>query len=149
MKVTRICLAMIILICAIGIVAAEEVSDIKVATGYENLGNGSYTNNAENIAIDIYSEKEIGNLSEEVTNDTDAKYTVMPGKLNNTFNFTDGINEMTGIVELVKIDEQEYSITFSTDTNSASASLDKIYDVLEEFNKLNNLEPLDPSTLNS
>lgn len=56
---------------------------------------------------------------------------------------------MTGIVELVKIDEQEYSITFSTDTNSASASLDKIYDVLEEFNKLNNLEPLDPSTLNS
>jgi len=63
--------------------------------------------------------------------------------------FKDGINEMTGIVELVKIDEQEYSITFSTDTNSASASLDKIYDVLEEFNKLNNLEPLDPSTLNS
>lgn len=56
---------------------------------------------------------------------------------------------MTGIVELVKIDEQEYSITFSTDTNSASTSLDKIYDVLEEFNKLNNLEPLDPSTLNS
>lgn len=63
--------------------------------------------------------------------------------------FKDGINEMTGIVELVKIDEQEYSITFSTDTNSASTSLDKIYDVLEEFNKLNNLEPLDPSTLNS
>ncbi len=31
--------------------------------------------------------------------------------------------------------------------NDDNVSIDKIYDALEEFNKLNNLTPIDPSTL--
>ena len=79
-------------------------------------------------------------------NDTGVKYTVVPGKLNNTFNYTDGVNEEVGVDELVKINGKEYVIEFFA-YNEDNVSIDKIYDAVEEFNKLNNLTPLDPSIL--
>ena len=53
-----------ILICTIGIVVAADVSDFKVPEGYENIGNGSYTNDGENIEIDITSEKDLEDLED-------------------------------------------------------------------------------------
>ena len=79
-------------------------------------------------------------------NDSGVKYTVVPGKLNNTFNYTDGVNEEVGVDELVKINGKEYVIEFFA-YNEDNVSIDKIYDAVEEFNKLNNLTPLDPSIL--
>ena len=79
-------------------------------------------------------------------NDTGVKYTVVPGKLNNTFNYTDGVNEEAGVDELVKINGKEYVIEFFA-YNEDNVSIDKIYDAVEEFNKLNNLTPLDTSIL--
>ena len=79
-------------------------------------------------------------------NDTGVKYTVVPGKLNNTFNYTDGVNEEVGVDELVKINGKEYVIEFFA-YNEDNVSIDKIYDAVEEFNKLNNLTPIDPSIL--
>ena len=79
-------------------------------------------------------------------NDTGVKYTVVPGKLNNTFNYTDGVNEEAGVDELVKINGKEYVIEFFA-YNEDNVSIDKIYDAVEEFNKLNNLTPIDPSIL--
>ena len=40
MKLTKISLAILILICAVGMVSAVELSDIKVADGFKNLGAG-------------------------------------------------------------------------------------------------------------
>ena len=79
-------------------------------------------------------------------NDSGVKYTVVPGKLNNTFNYTDGVNEEVGVDELVKINGKEYVIEFFA-YNEDNVSIDKIYDAVEEFNKLNNLTPIDPSIL--
>lgn len=146
MKLTKISLAILVLICAIGMVAAAEISDIKVADGFENQGDGDYENDATHIDIDIMDEKDAGPLADVFKNDSNVKYTITPGKLNNTFNYTDGVNEQAGIDELVKINDKEYVIEFSADDDD-NVSLDDIYDALEEFNKLNDLTPIDPSTL--
>jgi len=136
----------LILICAIGIVAAANVSDIKVAAGFENLGDGNYKNDANDIGIDILDEKDLKDLKISFENDSSVKYSTTPGKLNNTFNFTDGVNELIGVNELVKINNKEYVIEVSVESDE-NVALDELYDTLEEFNKLNNLEPIDPSTL--
>ena len=168
MEIRKISLAICILICTIGIVVAADVSDFKVPWGYENIGNGSYTNDWENIEIDISSQKDIedlektlendsdldamseedmGSLEDMFKNDTESNYTVGAGKLNNTFNYTDGINEVIGVNELVKINGENYVIEvwFSSDTKDVS--MDKLFDTLEEINSLNNIEPLDISSL--
>jgi hypothetical protein len=146
MKISKISLAILILICAVGIVAASELPDFKLADGYNDLGNGSYTNEAKNIELDIISGKNIEDLDDYFENDSDVKHTTTPGKLNNTFNFTDGVNEVVGIDELVKINDTSYVIEFWINSNE-TVPLDNLYDALDEFNKLNNLEPLDPSIL--
>ncbi len=148
MKITKISLTILILICAMGIVTAASISDIKVTNGFEDLGDGSYTNDAENINIDIMDEKDLDDLKAAFENDSSVKYTLTTGKLNYTFNFTDGVNELMGVNELVKINDKEYVIEF-TSYSDDNIPLDKIYDTLEEFNKINNLEPIDPSTLDN
>lgn len=146
MKLTKISLAILILICAVGMVAAVELSDIKAAEGFEDLGEGYFENDANHINIDIIDEKKVKPLKTIFENDTGVKYTVVPGKLNNTFNYTDGVNEEVGVDELVKINGKEYVIEFFA-YNEDNVSIDKIYDAVEEFNKLNNLTPIDPSIL--
>ncbi|WP_405295038.1 hypothetical protein [Methanobrevibacter sp.] len=147
MKITKVSLAMLILICAIGIVAAAELSDFKVGEGYTTLKEGSYTNGEESIAIDIISENDIDDLNDAFKNDSDVNYTVESGKLNNTFNFTDEANDMTGVSELVKIKDKNYVIEVWDCSVSGNVTLEKLYDTLEEVNKLNNIEPINPATL--
>ena len=127
-------------------VAAVELSDIKAAEGFEDLVEWYYENDANHINIDIIHEKKVKPLKSIFENDSGVKYTVVPGKLNNTFNYTDGVNEEVGVDELVKINGKEYVIEFFA-YNEDNVSIDKIYDAVEEFNKLNNLTPLDPSIL--
>ena len=57
MKLTKISLAILILICAVGMVSAVELSDIKVADGFKNIGAGNYANDANNVNIDIINER--------------------------------------------------------------------------------------------
>ena len=116
------------------------------ADGYVNLEDGTYGNEAEDIQIDVYNGS-ADELDDYFKNDDDLKISVEKGKLNNTFNFTDGTNNMLGIVELVEIDGKHHVIEFWTDTNANDTSLDRFYDALEEFNKLNDLTPIDPKTL--
>lgn len=145
MKISKISLTILILICAVGIAAAAELPDIKVAEEHNDLGNGSYFNEAKNIEMDIITE-DLEDLDDYLKNDSDVKYTVTPGKLNYTFNFTDGVNEIVGVNELVKINNKEYLVEFWIDSNE-NITFDNFYDALDEFNKLNNLEPIDPSIL--
>lgn len=61
MKINKIGFVLLLLIFAIGIVSAATVSDIKVADGFKDLGDGSYTNDADKINIDIMDEKDVKN----------------------------------------------------------------------------------------
>lgn len=144
MKISKILIAALILICAIGIVSAAELPDLQVPDTFKDLNGGSYSNEADDIEIDIFNDTD---LKSYFTNDTEAKLTVTPGKINNTFNFTDGINKMFGVCELVKINDQQYVIQFWANDDSSNTSLDRFYDALEQVNKLNDITPEDASTL--
>ena len=146
MKTAKIILAALILLCTVGMAAAVDIGDMKTTDGYVNLEDGTYGNEAEDIQIDVYNGS-ADELDDYFKNDDDLKISVEKGKLNNTFNFTDGTNNMLGIVELVEIDGKNHVIEFWTDTNANDTSLDRFYDALEEFNKLNDLTPIDPKTL--
>ena len=144
MKISKILIAALILICAIGIVSSAELPNLQVPDTFKDLGDGSYSNEADDIEIDIYNDTD---LKSYFTNDTATKLTVTPGKINNTYNFTDGVNELFGICELVKINDNQYVIQVWANSDSSNTSLDRFYDALEEVNKLNNITPEDASTL--
>lgn len=144
MKISKILIAALILICAIGIVSAADLPDLQVPDTFKDLGGGSYSNEADDIEIDIYNDTD---LKSYFTNDTATKLTVTPGKINNTYNFTDDVNELFGICELVKINDDQYVIQVWANSDSSDTSLDRFYDTLEQVNKLNNLTPEDASTL--
>ena len=149
MKSSKIILAALILICAIGIVAAADIDNMKVPDGFEAIGSGGYLNE-ENIQINIETEsfhdKGVDDLGDYLENDTDDKYTVVPGKINNTFNFTDGVNDVVGLVELVEIDNETWCIHVLCFDELNESNLDAFTEALEEFNKVNDLTPIDPST---
>ena len=146
MKSLKIIIVALILICLAGMVAAADISDMKIADGYINQGNGTYGNEAKNIQIDIFNGTN-DVLDDYFDDEDDLKYTVQKGELNYTFNFTDGTNEMLGIVELVEIDGKNHVVEFWTDSKADDTSLDRFYDALEEFNKLNDLTPINPEIL--
>ena len=143
MKFSKILIAALLLICAIGIVSAAALPEIQVPNTFKDLGDGSYSNEADGIDIDIYNDTD---LKDHFANDTAVKNTVAAGKINNTYTFTDGVNDISGINELVTINGEQFVIEISTQGNFTDSQLDKFYNALEEVNKLNKLTPEDPST---
>ena len=145
MKIAKITVLAVILLATVGMVAAVDIGNLKVSDGFENLGEGSYSNEADNIEIDVFNGSDIADFFES---DDEVNYTVVEGAINNTFNFTDGINEEIGVVELVKADEEYLAVTFWCDYNGTVIGLEKMNTAMEEFNKLNNFTPLDAEVLN-
>lgn len=143
MKISKILVLGLILVCAVGIVSATDISKLKMPDNYLNLGDGTYGSEVDDVEIDIYAE----NVNEYFKNNTDMNFTVKPGKFNNTFEYTDGINNYIGVSEMVKINNKPMAITFWTESN-ATVNLDKYYDALKQVNELNNLTPIDPTTAN-
>lgn len=135
----KILLFVLVLVCTVGIVAAADIGNLKVSDGFDNLGNGSYSNSADKIEIDVFDK----DVDDFFKNSTDVNYTVVPGATPNTFNFTDGVNNETGVVELIELDGKKMAVSFWTDYNGSSIDLKKYDDALNKFNQLNNVTPLD------
>lgn len=135
----KILLFVLVLVCTVGIVAAADIGNLKVSDGFDNLGNGSYSNSADKIEIDVFDK----DVDDFFKNSTDVNYTVVPGATPNTFNFTDGVNNETGVVELIELDGKKMAVSFWTDYNGSSIDLKKYDDALNNFNKLNNVTPLE------
>ena len=135
----KILLFVLVLVCTVGIVAAADIGNLKVSDGFDNLGNGSYSNSADKIEIDVFDK----DVDDFFKNSTDVNYTVVPGATPNTFNFTDGVNNETGVVELIELDGKKMTVSFWTDYNGSHVDLKKYDDALNNFNKLNNVTPLD------
>ena len=75
-----------------------------------------------------------------ITNDTDNQYTVFKDD-NNTYNYTDrSINEI-GSFELVEFDGSKFIIDFAK--TGSDSDLSYTYGNLVDFNKLNNLTPIE------
>lgn len=135
----KILLFVLVLVCTVGIVAAADIGNLKVSDGFDNLGNGSYSNSADKIEIDVFDK----DVDDFFKNSTDVNYTVVPGATPNTFNFTDGVNNETGVVELIELDGKKMTVSFWTDYNGSHVDLKKYDDALNKFNQLNNVTPLE------
>ena len=131
----KISILAILLIITIGFVSAVE---FQVPDGFTKQSDELYTtaDNKENINI-INFEKEKDFWLE---NNTEDKYTVV-GAENNTYNFTDGMLNDVGVLEVVEVDGEKYIINFWTDEGTDNDRTDNLKQMLE-FNKLNKLEPL-------
>ena len=164
MKLSKIMILAITLFLAVGIVAAVDVSDLNAPSNFKSDDGYFYETNAlglmdENgVVIDIFTDKDLElaknatnateqSFSDYFVNDTESKYTVESTDDANIFSFEDGINELKGYVELVKIGDEQVVIESSVSSNASDDSLNKSLDSLKEFNELNNFELLDPSSL--
>ena len=79
-------------------------------------------------------------------NNTDFNYTVVPGDINNTFNFTDELNKMYGCVELIEINNHKYTVMIWGNTGTPDEIINNATQCLEKLNELNDFKPIDTSS---
>ena len=164
MKISRIIVLLMILIFTAGMVYAVDLSEFKAPSNFEGDGNGSFYElndlgimDENGISIEIYNvesmmetAKQAGldeNNSEDsdfFTNNSALNYTVESSDEENIFYYTDGVNEIEGYVELVKVGDEKVYIETTIDKGASEDKLKQSLDVLKEFNKLNNLDPINP-----
>lgn len=155
----KILILALILIASIGFVSADEdihLSNISVPDNFDAFDEENYRSSVRglDIFIDDYDYYEGPDANEWDIEDngfkniSDRNYTVVPGEVKNTFNLNDALNEVKGCIELVEINGHKYSVSFWGKTGNNDDELMKnATETLKEFNKLNNLEPIDISTV--
>ena len=147
MKIWKIIIGLSVLLLLIGMVSATDINNLKVPDGWKSLGDGSYheegdspgQGSGQNMMIQKWSDSF---KNEYYQNNSDEKYSVQDTG-NNTFMYIDDMNQNAGSFEVVEIDGQKYFVNFWTVNNM---DVEKIADTslfMQEFNKLNNLEPVE------
>ena len=145
-NMTKIIIGIALLFLVIGMVSATDINNLKCPDGWETIGGGSYheigdspgSGNGHNMMIMEYTD---ANCDEFFENNTSENYYVFKNA-DNTYNYTDWtVNNDEGCFEVVKIDDKEYFLIFSSNIDK---DYDKnIYESMLDFNKLNNLEPVE------
>ena len=130
-----------ILFLLIGSVAAIDIDDMKVPFGYSNLEDGVAMLN------DGHTELYIGKLAENpgVFESNIEEGYVVSDIGNNTYYFIDDGMQMYGLQEKVNIDNVDYIVSVSKDSELSNADKTLLKEDLDNFNKLNNLKPLEVS----
>ena len=147
MKIGKILIMIGILFLFIGIVSATDINNLKVPDGWKALGGGSYHEEGDspgqgsghNMMIQKWSDSF---KDEYYQNNTDEQYTVTDTG-GNTFMYIDDLNHDAGSFEVVEIDGQKYFVLFSTTDNMDVEKIADTSGFMQEFNKLNNLEPVE------
>ena len=138
-NVTKIILFLILSALLIGSVAAFDVDTLKSPTDYNKLKDGSaaYTTNSNRM---LYVEKASGDyVADWFTNSSDMTVCDMG---NNTYYYeSDGL-QMYGYQELVDLDGEKYIVSINQDSKLSPGEQTQYLKDLQEFNKLNNLEPI-------
>ena len=146
MKV-KIIIGVLLIFLVIGIAAATDVDNLKVPEGWESIGDGSYheigdspgEGSGRNMMIMEYTDS---NCNEFFENGTDDYYIFKND--DGSYNFTDWtVNRDEGCFEVVEIDGNQYFLFFSSNIDNDYSSELSIFDVVLEFNKLNNLTPIE------
>ena len=138
----KIVLSLLFLVLIIGTANAVDMSNLKTPENFEDIGDGvfvlydSLKNADEILSIVEYHEHD---WDDYTTNDTENKYTVY--EQNHTYNYTDNSVNEIGSFELIKINGTKYIVDFAK--NGATNDLEFTYWNLMEFNKLNNITPIE------
>ena len=146
----RIIIGITILFLLMGIVVATDINDLKCPDGWENVNHkGNYrelgdTPNGPGSGRNLMTmEFTSANCDEFLTNDTSENYFVYKNS-DNTFTFNDKMmNHDEGCFEVVEIDGKQYFLIFSSNTDKSYNGKPSISDIMMEFNKLNNLSPIE------
>lgn len=139
----KIILLLLFAMMIIGVAGAANQTSFKAPTNFEDIGDGVYVlydslkNADEILSVVKYNEHD---WADYISNDTGNKYTVYKDK-NNTYNYTDGSVEEVGSFELVEVDGSKFIIDFAK--SGKESDLSNTYANLVEFNKLNNLKPIE------
>ena len=128
-----------ILFLLIGSVAAFEVDEMKVPFGFSNLEGGMAMLN------DGHTELYVGQLDNNpgvFESNVEEGY-IVSDVGNNTYYFIDEVMQMYGLQEKVSIDNVDYLVSVSKDSELSNADKVLLQEDLAKFNELNNLEPLE------
>ena len=129
-------------IILIGAASAANQTSFKQPDGFEDIGDGVYVlydafkNADEILSVVKYNEHD---WKDYITNDTGNKYVVHEN--NKTYNYTDGSVNEIGSFELIEVNGEKYIIDFAK--TGADNDLAQTYENLLEFNKLNNMTPIE------
>ncbi|WP_405307047.1 hypothetical protein [Methanobrevibacter sp.] len=139
----KLIVCLVFFLMMISAVSAVNHNDFTAPDDFKKIREDAYVlygtlkNADELLSIVEYTEYDWNDYTH---NDTEYKYTVFKGE-NNTFNYTDyKINEV-GSFELVESQGNKYIIDFSIIGDDTH--LNKTYAHLLEFNRLNNIGPIE------
>lgn len=132
----KIALTLTVLILAVGIVSAVDMTDMKVPDGFEKYSSNCFEKDDFELNLVSYSDSDKGLIFED-----DEDYTVSEYS-SNIYKYTDKLVKNVGAVELVEIDGDKYLVEcVKKDTTTEDSS---VYDYITEFNSLNDLTPIEP-----
>ena len=137
-KRLKILIGISILFLCLGIVTASQYDDLKGINGYEDMIAG-ISENLDNKDIYFY----VGEM--EVNKgifDNTTGVTVIEINDTEIYTFVDTDLDCCGVQEKVMLDGKEYLVSI-VDESGINGNLDEYYKSLEEFNKVNNLVPLE------
>lgn len=130
-----------------GFVSAVDITSFKVPSNFEDIGSGIYVQYGpgntpdQSIAVLSYTKYDAGDYYK---NDTEYGYSTVDYK-NNTTNFIDKQLKEQGTFEFIKVDGKTFIVESWFSIDDKQKDFENTYQNLVEFNKLNNVTPLNAS----
>lgn len=145
MKIWRILTGLLLMFLLIGTCAAFEIYELKTIDGYNDF-DGAFSNYTTNSNRYFCVEKTSTSLDDVkndwFTNSTEFKVTVIPVE-DNIWYIEDDTFEYYGYQEVINIDGDNYMVSINQNSHLSPSEKNGFLKDLQEFNKLNNLEPIE------
>lgn len=144
---TKILILLLAVFLTIGFVAATDVNNLKVPDGWEAIGGGSYheegASEGQGTGQNMIIQKWYDDLKDEYYNNISEDNYIVMDKGNNTYIYSDGLNQNAGSFEVVEIDGEKYFVNFWTADDMNPDEIAKTYDCMVTFNVLNGFSPVE------
>lgn len=134
----KIGILFIVLIFTMGFVASANVHDFKYPNTFEKMEDGEGYINDMGQGMIVY---EYDDSSKALFLSNHDQYACEYYE-NNYYVFADGENDLGGLVEVVEFKGDKYIVISTILLDNLESESGYIQENLEEFNKLNNVEPL-------
>ena len=145
-KITKIIIGISMLFLLLGSAAAFEINTLKTLDDYnawDNNGYSNYTTNSNRyFLVEKITDFDDDFKTEMFTSHPEDKYTaeLVEG---NIYKIADDIFSFYGYQEVVEIDGTNYMVSINQNSRLSPGEESDFLNDLQEFNKLNNLEPLE------
>ena len=144
----KILVGLLLMFLVIGTAVATDTGNLKMPDGWEAINDHTYhekgndpgSGSGRNMMIEKWHDS----LKDEYYSNISAEHYYVYSNGDNTFNYSDAVNEDYGCFEVVEINGVKYFVIFwdvmEAEFDSVNVST---HDLILEFNKLNNLKPIE------